>query len=112
MPRQSLADEISALLDPRPSGHADDDEDGLGLSARAEQKRHAGMLTEEERAGAAPQARRRLRAGIDLGSTGEKYSGRVTSRERLEDRNRLPRKRPPPQEEEEDDDDDEEEEMP
>ena len=64
------------------------------------------MLTEEERAGAAPQARRRLRAGIDLGSTGEKYSGRVTSRERLEDRNRLPRKRPAPQEEEEEEDDD------
>ena len=100
MPRKTaLADEIAALLNPTP---AEQDDDEFVSSSQ----KSLGLLGDEDVAVQEQSGQRRMRAAIDMSSTGAKYAGRVTTRDALDRRHRLPSK-PQRAEEEEDDEDDE-----
>ena len=103
MPRKTaLADEIAALLNPAP---AEQDDDEFVSSSQ----KSLGLLGDDDVA-VQKQSGRRMRAAIDMSSTGAKYAGRVTTRDALDRRHRLPSKPQRSEEEEEDDDDDDDDE--
>ena len=106
MPRRaSLADEISAMLDVRPSGEIDEDPD---VDAATSFALHDEDLAGDEDAARPPRASRgHMRAAIDLGSDAAKYSGRVVSRGKLARQHQLAKAQPAQEEEYGEDDDDE-----
>ena len=109
MPRRaSLADEISAMLDVRPSGEIDEDPD---VDAATSFALHDEDLAGDEDAARPPRASRgHMRAAIDLGSDAAKYSGRVVSRGKLARQQQLARAQRAQEVEDDDDDDDEDDE--
>ena len=95
MPRKTaLADEIAALLNPTP---AEQDDDEFVSSSQ----KSLGLLGDDD-VTVQKQSGRRMRAAIDMSSTGAKYAGRVTTRDALDRRHRLPSKPQRAEEEEED----------
>lgn len=103
MPRKTaLADEIAALLNPTP---AEQDDDEFVSSSQ----KSLGLLGDDD-VTVQKQSGRRMRAAIDMSSTGAKYAGRVTTRDALDRRHRLPSKPQRAEEEEEDGEEEEKEE--